>query len=93
MNIERGLYEKIGETAYKLHTGRSRNEQIVLDERLFLIKTTDNLEKALLKLLRSIVKRAKENCETIIQNQVLIWSPSPDKQTGGCFLASHNPGQ
>lgn len=66
MNIERGLYEKIGETAYKLHTGRSRNEQIVLDERLFLMKTTDKLKRALLQLLRSIVKRAKENCETVI---------------------------
>ena len=37
MNIERALYEKIGETAYKLHTGRSRNEQVVTDLRLYLI--------------------------------------------------------
>lgn len=53
--VERRLHEKIGDLAGKLHTGRSRNDQIVLDERLFvrnLIGQLDaelkNLQKALL---------------------------------------------
>ena len=36
MNIEAGLFEKIGEVAGKLHTARSRNDQIALDLRLFV---------------------------------------------------------
>jgi argininosuccinate lyase len=36
MNIEKRLIEKIGETGGKLHTGRSRNDQVVLDLRLYL---------------------------------------------------------
>lgn len=53
--VERRLYEKIGDLAGKLHTGRSRNDQIVLDERLYvrdLINRLDgkikNLQKAFL---------------------------------------------
>jgi argininosuccinate lyase len=53
--VERRLYEKIGDLAGKLHTGRSRNDQIVLDERLYvrdLLNQLDakikNLQKALL---------------------------------------------
>ncbi len=60
MNIEKRLFELIGEPALKLHTGRSRNDQIALDIRLYLkdkIKTTLDLLK---KLLFSIVKKAKE---------------------------------
>ena len=49
-DIERRLFEKIGETAYMLHTGRSRNEQIVLDERLYLMDASETLEKKLKEL-------------------------------------------
>jgi len=66
MNIERRLYEKIGETAYKLHTGRSRNEQIVLDERLFLIDASEKLKKSLYRLFTALFEKAKKNCKTII---------------------------
>jgi argininosuccinate lyase len=88
MNIERGLYEKIGETAYKLHTGRSRNEQIVLDERLFLIKTTEELKKTLLMLFKSIVRRAKENCETVIPSYTHFRQAQP-VSLAHHFLAYH----
>ena len=48
MNIEAGLFEKIGDVAGKLHTARSRNDQIALDSRLFvkeeILKTTDKIK-------------------------------------------------
>jgi len=40
MNIEAGLFEKIGDVAGKLHTARSRNDQIALDLRLFVKEET-----------------------------------------------------
>jgi argininosuccinate lyase len=65
MNIERGLFEKIGDTAGKLHTGRSRNEQIVLDERLYLMEKRTQLEQNLLRLCRALHRRAKEHVATL----------------------------
>ena len=66
MNIERRLHEKIGETAYKLHTGRSRNEQIVLDERLFLMDVTEKIAQALVRLFTALFTQAKTHLRTII---------------------------
>ncbi|MEG1991179.1 MAG: lyase family protein, partial [Christensenella sp.] len=39
MNIERLLTERIGDTGKKLHTGRSRNDQVATDFRLYMLKT------------------------------------------------------
>jgi argininosuccinate lyase len=61
MNIERRLSEKIGEAAGKLHTGRSRNEQIVLDERLYLFGAVDSLRGGLRALCRALVNKAGEH--------------------------------
>ncbi len=66
MNIERGLFEKIGAAAGKLHTGRSRNEQIVLDERLYLMEKRAQLEQNLLRLCRELHRRAKEHAATLV---------------------------
>ncbi|HEB30179.1 MAG TPA: argininosuccinate lyase [Spirochaetes bacterium] len=66
MNIERRLFEKIGEAAHKLHTGRSRNEQIVLDERLYLMDTVEALDRKITTLLKSIFTRAQKFINVII---------------------------
>ena len=66
MNVERRLSELIGETAYKLHTGRSRNEQVVLDERLFLLSATRDIEMRLIGLLSALYKKAKAHQKIII---------------------------
>jgi argininosuccinate lyase len=66
MNIERQLFKKIGEAAYKLHTGRSRNEQIVLDERLYLMDRVKTLQKKIEALLKSIAARAVEFIGVVI---------------------------
>jgi len=63
MNIERALFEKIGDVAYKLHTGRSRNEQIVLDEKLYLLGVKNELDKRLNNLLKALYQKAKSTVE------------------------------
>jgi len=60
MNLEKLLYERIGEVAYKLHTGRSRNEQVVTDLRLYLMDKTKLLKTSLKDLLKAIVAKAEE---------------------------------
>jgi len=66
MNIEKALYEKIGETAYKLHTGRSRNEQVVTDLRLYLIDECKDLKENLRSLMKAILSKAEKYYEVII---------------------------
>ena len=51
MNIENRLFEIIGKTAGKLHTGRSRNDQVSTDMRLFVKEETINVVKAITCLL------------------------------------------
>ena len=61
MNIERRLSDKIGEVAGKLHTGRSRNDQIALDMRLFVRSAVNDIDEALLNFQKVLVTKADEN--------------------------------
>jgi argininosuccinate lyase len=66
MNIERRLHELIGDAAHKLHTGRSRNEQVVLDERLYIMGAVKSLNKRLDALFKAIGEKAKLHLATIV---------------------------
>ena len=66
MNVESFLYEKIGGVANKIHTGRSRNDQVATDTRLWTIKASKNLKNEIKKLMRSILDQAQTNEKTII---------------------------
>jgi len=61
MNIEHKLIEMIGKTGGKLHTARSRNDQVALDIRLLLRDATLEIVDKLYLLLKEIVKLAKDN--------------------------------
>lgn len=64
--VEANLIDRIGDPGKKLHTGRSRNDQVALDMRLYTrdeVKETDELLKGLLKVLFRIME---ENTETIM---------------------------
>ena len=52
--IERRLTEKIGATGAKLHTGRSRNDQVALDLRLYLRDEINSLRQLLRALIKSL---------------------------------------
>ncbi|MFQ5520949.1 MAG: argininosuccinate lyase, partial [Candidatus Methylomirabilia bacterium] len=64
MNIERRLQEKVGAVGGKLHTGRSRNDQIALDERLYLRETIRRVDAGLRETQSALIARAEEHLET-----------------------------
>jgi argininosuccinate lyase len=66
MNIESRLHEKIGSTAGKLHTARSRNDQVSLDTRMFVKDAVSKLLSSLTKLELSIVNLAKRNITVVL---------------------------
>lgn len=66
MNIEFFLHKKIGDTALKLHTGRSRNDQVATDTRLWVMKSSLNLQNEIKKLMKYILKQASTHKDTII---------------------------
>jgi argininosuccinate lyase len=66
MNIEARLIERIGETGKKLHTGRSRNDQVATDLRLYLRDEIDGLCAALTRLQSALVEIADHEADTIM---------------------------
>lgn len=66
MNIEARLVKIAGAAAKKIHTGRSRNDQVATDLRLFLMDKIDDLSKLLTVLQQSILQKAEGNSETIM---------------------------
>jgi len=58
--VERQLVRLIGEAGYKLHSGRSRNEQIATDLRLYVRRSIDDLQRGLGELLETLVTRAEK---------------------------------
>ncbi|HBL23193.1 MAG TPA: argininosuccinate lyase [Deltaproteobacteria bacterium] len=66
MHIEARLIEKTGEAGKKLHTGRSRNDQVSLDMRLFLKEELRVIESNLVGLLASLVRKAEKEKKVIM---------------------------
>ena len=64
--IENELTARIGEAGKKLHTARSRNDQVALDTRLYLSDNADKMTMALKELIEIIVAKAEENIDTVI---------------------------
>ncbi len=66
MNVEARLKALIGEAAGRLHTGRSRNDQVALDFRLWTRGQCDAAIEALTKLIRALVARAEECADAVM---------------------------
>ena len=66
LNIEKRLTDKIGDAGKRLHTGRSRNDQVATDVRLWLRATCDDVLAAIKNLQTSILDLAEANAETIM---------------------------
>lgn len=62
--IEQTLIERVGEAGKKLHTGRSRNDQVALDMKLYTRDEITEIDSLVKSLLESILKVMKENTET-----------------------------
>ncbi len=61
MNIEARLKEKVGPVAGKLHTARSRNDQVALDMRLYTKEASQKAIKGITKLQEALLNRAEEH--------------------------------
>ena len=61
MHIEARLLQLIGKTAHKLHTARSRNDQIALDTRMYLRHETKEVIRSLIRLRRALIDLAESN--------------------------------
>ncbi|MBR0126939.1 MAG: argininosuccinate lyase [Firmicutes bacterium] len=77
MNIETILTERIGQTGKKLHTARSRNDQIALDIRLYLKKETAEIDVLLDELLAALKDLAAKHKETIMPGYTHLQRAQP----------------
>ena len=77
MNIEKILTDRIGEAGKRLHTGRSRNDQVALDLRMYLIDETEELSDMLIHAMEVLVSLAKENTETIMPGYTHLQKAQP----------------
>ena len=66
MNIEKRLFEIIGEEAGYIHTARSRNDQVITDLKIWIKSSTKDLNKNMDKIIKSILKLAERNIETLM---------------------------
>lgn len=64
--VEANLIDRLGDTGKKLHTGRSRNDQVALDMRLYTRQEVSETDELLKKLLTTILKIMEENTGTIM---------------------------
>ena len=66
MNIEKRLFQLIGDDAGFVHTARSRNDQVITDFKLWTKSSTKKIDKKLNGLIKTILKVAKNNIQTIM---------------------------
>jgi argininosuccinate lyase len=77
LNLEAALEARIGQLARKLHTGRSRNDQVATDLRLWARRAIDRLDVAILDLERALVGLAEREGEAILPGTTHIQPAQP----------------
>lgn len=77
MSVERALIEKIGPVGGKLHTGRSRNDQVATDMHLYVRSQTVTMVKLLHALQEALVGQAKANIDTILPGYTHLQRAQP----------------
>ena len=77
MNIERRLHEKIGDTAGRLHTARSRNDQVALDVRMYTKQTIAQVVDGVHRLRKAFVMLAETNPEVVMPGYTHLQRAQP----------------
>jgi argininosuccinate lyase len=77
MNIEKILIEKIGDVGKKLHTGRSRNDQVALDMRIYVKEEIGAIDSLIKSLQQVIINLAKDNLTTIMPGYTHLQKAQP----------------
>ena len=77
MNVEKLLTDRIGEAGKRLHTGRSRNDQVALDLRMYLLDETESLRGIILHALGVLLSLAKEHEATVMPGYTHLQKAQP----------------
>ena len=77
MNVETLLTERIGQAAKRLHTGRSRNDQVALDCRMYVKHVSDEAVAHLAELMHALVDTASEHLDTIMPGYTHMQKAQP----------------
>lgn len=77
LNIEKQLYQEIGPVAGKLHTARSRNDQVATDMHLYLKETVGTVIEKIQQLRQTLVTKAAENVKTIMPGYTHLQHAQP----------------
>ncbi len=77
MNVEKLLTEKIGDAGKRLHTARSRNDQVALDLRLYMRHEIKDIEGKIVDLLKVLSKKAKLHQETVMPGYTHLQRAQP----------------
>jgi argininosuccinate lyase len=64
--IERGVTARLGDLGARLHAGRSRNDLVVTDLRLWMLRASERIERELVRLMDVLAKRAREGIDVIL---------------------------
>ncbi len=77
MNVEKILISRIGDTGKRLHTGRSRNDQVALDIRMYLKHEMSEIQQMLAELLHTLAAIAESNLDTILPGYTHLQRAQP----------------
>ena len=85
MNVEALLHDKIGPIAGKLHTGRSRNDQVVTDFKLWIKKHSQIIDDEIKKLQKALIRIAKRNTSTVMPGYTHLQIAQPVSLAHHCL--------
>lgn len=77
MFVEAELTKRIGDAGKRLHTARSRNDQVALDIRLYLRHEITDINKLLIKLIKTIIDKSDKNIDTIMPGYTHLQRAQP----------------
>lgn len=77
MNLEKLLIEKVGNVGKKMHTGRSRNDQVALDIRLYMRDELKEVDSLIMNLQQVLLDMSKEHLDTIMPSYTHLQKAQP----------------
>ncbi|MCX7838612.1 MAG: argininosuccinate lyase [Anaerolineae bacterium] len=75
--VERRLGELVGAVAGKLHTGRSRNDQVATDTRLFVLETISHLQSPISNLQRALIEKSEQHLDVLMPGYTHLQRAQP----------------
>src|SRR3954470_12987471 len=76
-HVERALIERLGDVGRKLHTGRSRNDQVITDVKLWVRDSLDDIDRRLIELQKSLVASAERDLDIILPGYTHLQRAQP----------------